>query len=329
MPWPSFVPFRLAAAIGILAFGLRAEDPPGSRILFETGFEAFEGYALSRDLVGPDGRGQNGWTAVGYGGNGLLAESLEGFEGQYAYVGYQPPSDAGLFFNLFRPVRFAPSGGNPPVVVFQVTLGIWDAPVTNGAHDDFRWSVYTPDDHRLLTLDFHGAGEEIDFALDDNLGFRSTGFGFEYGQVYRLELVMSLGRNRWSAWINGTPVVWEQPVSTVPGKRLELGSIDAVWAANRAGTWDDNYMLFDDYRILAVPGASMPAQLELAGPTADGTARLRIWGEPGVDYRIQSSTDLVNWTERGVVRASAPDGLAEFQDPEVTATKSYRAVSVP
>lgn len=329
MGLPSSRSRRLGFLLGAFALGLKAQDPPGSRILFETGFEAFEGYTVTRDLVGPDGRGQNGWTSVGHGGNGLLQEPLEGFLGQYAYIGFQAPAAGDSFFNLFRPVRLAPTGNPAPVVVFQVTMGLWDDPNANGPRDDFRWSVYTPDDRRLLTLDFHGATQEIDFALDDGQGFRSTGFQFEFGWNFRLELVLSFGRNRWSAWIDNTAVVWEQPITTAEPNGLELGSIDAVWAANAAGTWDDNYMLFDDYRILAVPPAAMPPQLEWMGFAADGRARLRIWGEPGVDYRIESSVDLERWMPRGQVRAGSPDGVAEFVDPEFTATRSYRAVSIP
>jgi len=318
------------AAVVLAPWTLSAQEAGAkvARVLFETGFESFEGYDTATDLVDASGRGQNGWTAVGYGGNGILADPIPDFAGQYAYIGFQASTNRSGFFNVFRPVRFTPATNAAPVVVFQVTLSVRDDRPSPAKADDFRWSVYTPDDRRLFTLDFHGTDQTINYALDDAQGFQPTGFGFDYGATYALEITMSFGRNRWSASLNGTQIVFEQPVSTA-GKPLALGSIDAVWAANAAGTWDDNYLLFDDYRIIAYPPADVAPVLELAGLDASGQAQLRVWGEPGVAYLVQSSNDLATWTDRARVTATAPDGLASFADTQAASTRSYRAVSVP
>ena len=108
-----------------------------------------------------------------------------------------------------------------------------------------------------------------------------------------------------------------------------LGSVDAVWAAHPRGTWDDNYMLFDDYRIVAYPPDAVAPLMELAGIDPQGKALLKVWGEPGVRYRIQSSNDLKVWIDRDTVTATAPDGLATWTDTQPTATRYYQAVALP
>lgn len=323
----------LAAMLGLLTLGLALAIPmrasgPAGRVVFETGFERFEGYDPSRDLVDPQGRGQNGWSAVGRGGNGLLTNLLADFTGQYAYIGYQGPTNKDTSVNLFRPIRLEPDTNSLPVVMFRVILSLRDDTPSPATADDFRWSVYTPDDQRLLTVDFHGPDQSINYALDDGKGFIGTGFQFEYGAVYELEISMSFGRNRWSASLNGSSVAYELPLSTRL-QRPALGSVDAVWAANPKGTWNDNYMLFDDYRIVAYPPNAVAPLMEFGGLDPQGRARLKVWGEPGVRYRIQSSNDLSVWTDREVVVATSPDGLAAWIDPQPTATRHYRAVALP
>jgi hypothetical protein len=300
----------------------------GGRVLFETGFERFEGYDPALDLVDALGRGQNGWMAVGQGGNGLLTNLTSDFTGHYAYIGYQGPTNRDTSVNLFRPFQLVPYTNALPVVVFQVTFSLRDDSPSAAEADDFRWSIYTPDDHRLFTLDCHGPDQSINYALDDSKGFIGTGYQFEFGVVYQLEITMSFGRNRWSASLNGTPVAYELPLST----RLthpSLGSVDAVWAANPKGTWNDNYMLFDDYRIVAYPPNAVAPLVELAGMDDRSRPRIRIWGEPAVGYRIQSSNDLQTWIDRDTAVATAPEGLATWTDPQPTAARFYRAIALP
>lgn len=323
-----FLVWILCMAPAVIGSGADASQAKAARVLFETGFERFEGYDPARDLVDSAGHGQNGWTAVGYGGNGILSDIIPDFSGQYAYIGFQASTNGSGFFNVFRPIRFTPDSNSLPVLVFNVTMSLRDETPSPAVADDFRWSVYTPDDKRLFTVDFHGVDQTINFALDDGEGFRETGYQFEYGATYDLELVMSFGRNRWSASLNGTTVIYEERITT-RGTRLELGSIDAVWAANASGRWDDNYLLFDDYRITAYPPADMASVLEVNGVAANGTATIRIWGEPGVRYLVRSTNDFITWTDRGTVTATAPDGLATFDDTQATGARFYQAVSIP
>jgi hypothetical protein len=76
----------------------------------------------------------------------------------------------------------------------------------------------------------------------------------------------------------------------------------------------DNFLLFDNYTITVGSVPSIQPRLEATGIGADGSYQARVYGEPGLVYRIESSTDLVQWTP--VLTFTAPaDGILEFQDP--------------
>jgi|GEM_PF-666646 len=47
---------------------------------------------------------------------------------------------------------------------------------------------------------------------------------------------------------------------------------------------------------------------------ADGHVQLSIWGQPGVTYTVQASTNLVDWVDIGTAQAG-PNGEATFEDP--------------
>ena len=72
-----------------------------SAVLYETGFEANEGFNIEFDLAG-----QGNWMVEGTGGNGLVDEFFEGF-GQQAYIGFVQPAQ-GSATSVWRPVNFTP-----------------------------------------------------------------------------------------------------------------------------------------------------------------------------------------------------------------------------
>jgi hypothetical protein len=315
----------LAVLILVIAPQLSAQSD-GRRVLFETGFEAFEGYDHRFDLVDDTGRGQNGWASVGYAGNGILTNHFDGQSGNWAYVGFWAPTNQLEAYNLFRPVRFTPTGVDQPVVRFTVNMVLSDSTTNRPFFDDFRWSVYTPDDQRLFTFDFAGTEQVIDFALNDDVGFRPSGFSFDYQEFYALEITMSFPRNRWSASINGTPIIVDQPI-TVRNLQLALGSIDAVWAMRTPGQPGDNFMAFDDYRIEALPARLAPFTVEAS---RDNLFTVLVRGEPGVTYLVEGSNDFRTWETVGQVVARAGDGLGEIADPGAARSPArfYRAQSV-
>ena len=297
----------------------------GERVLFETGFERFEGYDTSKDLAG-----QNGWVAIGSGGNGVLPGPIDGFNGQVAYVGFSPPAKTDDVLNLFRPVGLSSVGGPPPLVTFRVSFMVFDSTTNAPYFDDFRWSAYNTREERLFSIDFDNDAQVIQFVLDDNAGFRPTGWTFAANEPYDLVVTMNLARNRWWAEVNGAAVVANQPITT-RGAKLDINEMDAVWVVRTPGKPGDNFMVFDDYRLTALPLEDVPPTIRFLGQLTTGPVMLRVLGEPGVTYLVEQSADLRLWVEvaRGV--ATSPEGTLEAQDDTAprAARRFYRARSLP
>lgn len=311
-----------------------AEIAPASAIvLYETGFEPYEGFSADEDLAG-----QGGWVGYAndlegkdapFGGNGVLAAPRPGFSGQYAYIGYvssNPTAD----FNLWRPVDLIPAVQPLPLIRFRVSFEITDSTVDAPYYDDFRWSIYNTEDHRLMSLDFDNDLREVNFILDEsNPDIRSTGFTFDNGVPYDLEIDLNLQRNLWTARINGLVIVQAQPITTV-GARLTFGDADAAWIIRDPRTPGDNYMVFDDYRITVEPLTDIPPTLEPIGFLTTGTFLIRVLGEPGVFYRLEATTDFKNWTTVDSGQAQSPGGFIDLKDHNAGefSRRSYRAASV-
>ena len=295
--------------------------PAASRVLFETGFEAFEGYHTNLNLSG-----QNQWVAIGDGGNGLLSDA-DGFSGQVAYVGFVGGTNDVL--NVFRPIGLIPVGGVLPIVRFSVAMEIFDSTTNAPSFDDFRWSAYNSLEQRLFTLEFDNERLEINFGLDDGVGLQGTGFSFRSGEIYDLTIDLDFARNLWTASIGSLVVVNAKPITT-KGAKLDLNEIDAVWSLRTPGSPGDNFMLFDDYRLVATPLLDIPPTVEPVGMLQNGTFIVRVLGEPGVNYGVDSTTDFVTWSQVGTALAPAPSGIVEFRDLETKGQKAkfYRAYSL-
>lgn len=312
------------ACIMILAVVSALGQGIGPRVLFETGFESFEGYSTEKDLVG-----QNGWISFGTAGNGVLASGTPGFSGQAAYIGFMA-SPSNDFFNIFRPVNLTPTGSDLPVVQFTVSFQIEDSTTNQPNFDDFRWSVYNTKDERLFTLDFANEERLISYLLDDDKGFRATGLAFRNAEPYDLAVTINFSRNLWSATINGAVLVSSEPITT-RNTKLDLADIDAVWAIRTAGKPGDNFMIFDDYKITAQAVWTIPPVVEAMGILDGRQFLIRVLGEPGVFYALEATTDFFQWGEINRKIAQSPGGIAEFTDPLVAGrpARAFRARAIP
>lgn len=279
-----------------------------STVLFETGFEAAEGYDPTLDLDG-----QNGWIAAGSGGNGVLAEAPEEFEGQAAYIGFQAPVPGQDQLNLYRPFTTTPIDESVTELTLEVSFMIFDSTVDAPHFDDFRWSVYNIFQERLFTLDFDNQELEINYILDDDEGFQFTGFFFDPFVAYDLRLVLYPSRNAWSAWINGELIVEELPITT-RGAAIEITEIDAVWILRDPNNPGDNYMVFDDYRITVERPPPAPLRVEPVGMLTSGAFIVRVHGEPGQQYVVETTNNLEQWGTLGTGTAQNPGGFFDIQD---------------
>ncbi|MEO8427187.1 MAG: hypothetical protein ABI651_08755 [Verrucomicrobiota bacterium] len=304
----------------ILCLGFGERPAAGQTVVFSTGFEVPEGYEPGFTLVG-----QDGWVDFGSGGNGILTNFFEG-EGQQAFIGFNSPTNTNDVFSVWKPINFEPLTNDLPVVTFSVLIQIDPSSSTN--HDDFRWSVYNSGGIRFFSLDFDGVTKTVNYGLDDGMGFFSTLTAFDKSQPYELVINMNFKRNLWSATLNGLPAVNAKPITTV-GSVLNLGDVDAVWVIRNPDAPGNNYMFFDNYRIVAAPVSSIPSTLQIVSRLPNGATILQLFGEPGLNYTIDASSDLVSWTAMKVVNAT--DGVADFVDNTAAnfPLRFYRARQTP
>jgi hypothetical protein len=301
---------------GVAGFGTGGGEARGaSRVLYETRFEPAEGFDPELTLVG-----QGGWLGDGNGGNGLVTNFFVG-EGQQAFVGYTAPTNREDFLTVWRPVNHVPGPTNPPVVRFSVLMSVEDSTTTT-ARDDFRWSAYNVKGERFFSIDFDNEALEINYVLDDDV-FVPTGQSFTNSQPYLLEVVVRLDENRWTASLDGRVVVTNRPVTT-RGFALDFGDFDAVWAIRTPGSPGDNFLVFDNYRLVAEAAeADPPPRLEPLGSIRPGEFLVRCHGTPGRVYVLQGTADYRDWAALKTNTVPA-DGYFDHLDRGGGARRFYR-----
>ena len=237
--------------------------------LYNTGFEASEGFSIKLPLVG-----QNGWVAQDgvTGGNGLISGVIPN-QGQQAFVGGGglPLSDGAGALAVYHPFTYPPVSGTYPVVNFSTLVRFANS--TNGQHDMFGFSPYgvltsrgditdtIPENY--FTLLFDEATGGISYQLDDGVAAVPTGATFSNDVTYSLQMTLDFQNNVWNATLNGKTVVTNQPLTTfsvdgyVPST---LTRIAADWFVTNPATPGDNYMAFDQYTV-NTPAAQAPAIL--------------------------------------------------------------------
>jgi subtilisin-like proprotein convertase family protein len=232
-----------------------------SRVLYATSFEASEGFRADLPLAG-----QNGWVSEGDGKNGVIDLSEFGFD-QAAFIGFDAP-----FFPesqyLWKPLDFTPQTATEPIVRFSVWMQIVDS--SDFAYDEFEWSVYNRQSQRLFTINFDNSDLEVYYRLNEaGARYIPTGYEFENDVFYLLTVTMDFSRNQWSARLDQTDIISGQPIS-VANVPLTLGDIDAVWIQQEFP--GDNFMLFDDFLVEALPDQTPSLWLQPVSQTIENGA---------------------------------------------------------
>jgi hypothetical protein len=289
--------------------------------LFSTHFEAIEGYDANYELVG-----QNGWVtdSSSFGGNGLVTNYLGS---QAAYIGLFPLDPLVNSLSLWQRINYKPLVAGMPLVTLSVLMSIVDSTTTN--RDDFYWSVYNAAGDRLFTLDFDNIDLGIYYVLDNANGvFWDTGFSFSNDVPYELKLTMDFAHNSWNAALGGIPLLLTNQPITTTNAPLDLGDVDAVWSVYRRTKPGDNFMIFDDYEIIAQSIAPPVARLTILG-YAGGQVSLRVHGTSGLRFAIETSTDWLQWT--ALKTNVITDGSFDFVDnlSPASTRRFYRGRWVP
>lgn len=296
---------------------LQAQE--ADEILFSTGFELEEGYDPGLTLAG-----QNGWLAHGTGGNGLVANYFPG-QGQQAFVGFTAPEPGDNLLNVFYPFNLPGNADLYSRLRLSTTMLIVDS--GNQHYDDFRWSVYNSDGIKLFSLDFDNRDLAIGYILDNDQ-YVITNARFQTNTVYGLSIDMDFNRNAWSARLDDQPVVLSAPIAT-RGQALNFGDVDAVWSIRNPQRPGDNYMLFDNFKLLSLPPEPQPKPLPSLAVLAkleDGSFLLSIRGEPLATYAVDVTTNMVHWIPLETNRTTA-EGVFLYKDVTASVFPSsyYRA----
>ena len=275
------------------------------QIIYQTGFEAEEGYDLQYTLAG-----QSGWQAEGTGGNGLINGTFQDL-GNQAYIGFwSPENDDEGYINLWRSIETPTS--EIKAIRFSVIMMIADS--EDNQRDEFRWSIYNSETKRLASVDFDNHTQTINYELDDGEGFRDTGFSFERDTAYDLTIDIDFSGNNWDAKIGDVYITENQPLTTNNAK-LELGDISAVWVLREIGKPGENFMVFDDYKIEKKPITNPPNN----GLSIEMVNDLPVMTFEAGKYLLQSSLDLKSWEDLSII-----EDESKFTDTDYTKKKSQR-----
>jgi hypothetical protein len=297
---------------------------------FSTGFESTEGYISGTGLTG-----QQSW--VGYvvstnlvftnatsAGNGVISPGLGG-SGQAAYVGLTPlPKAYNNYIEQLRFLNLDPIGSGLSQVDFSAKVKIMDSTVF--FYDYFYWDFYNTNGNFLFGIEFNNDFLRISAVNSTN---KASKLGnYTNGVEYALGVSMNFASNRYSVTWNGSTITNNLPIA-LNGLPLSLGSIAAVWQPSTPTNGADNYMIFDDMRVISsVPVPARP-QLKLLTPGGSSAATLQLTGQEGARFAVDGSTNLVTWL--AVATNTVSGGTAAYVDATVVGktTRYYRARWVP
>lgn len=257
-----------------------------TRVLFQTGFEASEGYSPVSNL-----NGVNGWSSTSNGGSGIPDDSFFPNEGQQAFIGFAPfedISEENFSLFLWNPVNFTPDGPEDSIVEFRVMFQIFDS--TTGSRDDFRWSFFNRENKRLFTIDFDNSSLRINYLLGSSSDFILTRTPFVNDKPYQLRVVLNFQTNKWSAFLDEQLILAELPL-VEDGIEASLSDVSIIWSVKDVAAPGDNFMVFDNYRVSVL--STRPSVEMFKEP--DGTVVLRASSAIASTWQLQYSDNLTSW----------------------------------
>jgi hypothetical protein len=126
-------------------------------------------------------------------------------------------------------------------------------------------------------------------------------------------LSMDLARNTWSAAFAGVEAVGSEPI-TLRGSDLSLGRISAEWVLSEPGSPGNNFMLFDNLRLVASAGPLQPPAIRIER-VRPGILRIQATGAAQRAYLLEATSDFLSWIR--VSDALQPNSAGVLLFPEI------------
>ena len=296
-----------------------------TNVLYATDFETFVPGAGT--LVGYDD-----W--LGLNDEGGVSGIVTAYGGRAGYLGYNPPAAGATVVLVYRPVNYAPVAQGRPIVNFSVDLEVIDS--TTGRYDKFSVDVYNRAGEFLAAIVLDNSNLRI--LREDGSGAAETNsVRFANSRKSALAFSINFAANTWSAALDDTPLFSNAPF-TASGKTLDLGEVVPAWRIANSAAPGDNYLLFDNYVLSAIPTAAaptitkdpLPLSVTVGGlavfeAEASGTGPLRFqWRFKGADLpgQTNSSLSLLNVTtnDAGLYRLAVSNFVGSALSLEVLLT---------
>jgi len=128
--------------------------------------------------------------------------------------------------------------------------------------------------------------------------------------------------------LGGVDLKINRPISVGQQYPLKFGDVDALWFFTDPTYPGDNYMQFDNYRI-TLESATRPTLQSISATNRQ--FRLRVFGENGVSYAVETSTTLKTNDWFAIATNTISGGSFDLVDPmqPPPSNRSYRARWAP
>lgn len=286
--------------------------------------------------------GTEGWISndLSSGAQGILEDFVSELPlGKTAYLGFDPPSS--MLTTIARPVDYDPAAGGFPCVEFDSFLGVQDS--LNGRRDQFFVSFYDISGRFLASIVFDNTGSTADMLrwqgrADGSIQSTDTGTDFIRGDqlfglisLQILHVRIDLANNTWSAHLDGIPLFTEAPFTDPALAPLTLGSVAAEWelVSESPDFAGDNWLFVADWFVRTAPKGIEPFLIDSKSVNSAGETIITWHGDPGFDYQVEYSSDLVTW-HSDLPGSSFPgimtSGTLTFTDTALIPTRRFYRV---
>jgi hypothetical protein len=267
--------------------------------VFQTDFEAAEGYVAGTSLLGQ--AGWHGLSPISAEAAGVAVDPQnQPALGQFGYIGgYRIPVLGTNATELTetkqivtRNIAYTPGTDGGNVVMISMDLvPFYDSP---DSFDQFGVAIVNSYQQPLCTVALSTLGSQL-VVIDqlDEAGASAPGVSYVSGNRYELRFELDFGNNTWSAWFGGQVAATKRRLSTA-GMAADIGSIAFTWG--RYTIFPDSsanhYLIFDKLRVSAEPPPSLDASISLTSVPGSLDIDLSIATSPDSAIILQYSPTL-------------------------------------